>query len=86
MLKVGDSVIYTDPMRNDHAALVQTVWTQDMVNVVFVSADERKQDQYGRQIEHETSVGRYNSETNCYGRCFRDPGTDATFKPSPYET
>lgn len=83
MLKVGDPVIYTDPMRNDHAAMVTTIWTQDMINVVYVSADENKQDQYGRQIERETSVGRYSAVTNCYGRCFRDPGTEATFEPYP---
>lgn len=82
MPKVGDSVIYTDPVRVDHSAIVTTVWSADCVNVVYVSADEAKQDQYGRQIERETSVGRY-SEANCYGRCFRDPGVTATFKSMP---
>ena len=82
MLKVGDHVIYTDPTRKDHAALVTTIWTQDMINVLFVSSDEAKQDQYGRQIERETSVGRY-SENNCHGRCFRDLGVEAAFKEHP---
>jgi hypothetical protein len=80
--EIGQSVIYTDPQRRDHKALVTTVWGPDCVNVVYVSFDEAKQDQYGRQIERETSVGRFN-HSNCYGRCFRDLEVVAVFKDTP---
>jgi hypothetical protein len=53
--KVGDVVIYCDKYGNDHNALVTVFWG-DAVNLVIVSADKDKQDTYGRQIEHESSV------------------------------
>ena len=70
MLKVGDAVIFADGYREEHPALVTTVWTQDMINVAFISTNEAETDQYGRQIKRESSVGRH-SESNCYGRSFR---------------
>jgi hypothetical protein len=53
---LGDHVIFTDPKGNDHHALVQTVWTNPTINVLFVSSDENRRDSYGRQVEHATSV------------------------------
>lgn len=73
-VKVGDAVIFVDPIRNEHNAVVTAVWSPDCINVVFVSTDESKTDSYGRQIERETSVSRH-SDTNCFGRSFRPVGS-----------
>lgn len=58
--KVGDRVMYHDPKGNPFNALVTTVWSQTenpLVNLVFVSGDENRQDGFGRQLERATSVG-----------------------------
>jgi len=52
---VGDVVIWCDPSGRDHNALVQCVWSETCINVLFISPDENRQDSYGRQIEHATS-------------------------------
>ena len=62
-LKVGSSVIYIDPYRKLHNALVTNVFGSPGpglnqfcgCNLVFVVADESKVDPYGRQIERATS-------------------------------
>lgn len=81
-MKPGDTVIYTDEVRVDHNAIVTAVWGPDCINVVFASSEEGKTDSYGRQIERQTSVGRYSESFN-YGRCFRDVGVEAHFVSSP---
>lgn len=83
MTKIGDVVVYTDGYRRDHDALVTAVWGPNCVNVVFVSGDGAKEDTYGRQIERETSVGRYDAAGNNFGRCFRDVGVEAVFAERP---
>lgn len=55
-MKIGDSVTYVDARGIPHAALVTQVWTPTGVNVIFVDDDEKKTDDYGRQIRRETSV------------------------------
>jgi hypothetical protein len=61
-LKIGDHVVYVDPQRVEHAALVTHVWQQIAggplpgCNLTWVSADEARTDTYGRQIERNTSV------------------------------
>ena len=56
----GDMVIFVDPYGEEHNALVTAVWQnpsgEPSVNVVYVSDDLAKEDQYGRQIERNTSV------------------------------
>jgi hypothetical protein len=81
-MQVGDAVIYTDEIRNDHPALVTAVWGPECINVVFCSAGETKTDSCGRQIERQTSVARYTA-TNNYGRCFRAVGEEAAFVHHP---
>lgn len=63
---VGRPVIYADPVGKKHHGLITACWSvrQDnkpwCVNLVYVSSDPNKTDQYGRQIErHATSVLRY---------------------------
>lgn len=69
MINTGDNVIYTDEHRIDHLALVTMVWSIDCINLVHMSKDDKKTDDYGRQIERVTSVGR-KSETFNSGRHF----------------
>lgn len=71
MLKPGNIVLYADPTRKIHLALVTTAWSNDYINVVLVSPDEKMTDQYGRQIQRETSVPRLTDATKG-GRCFMD--------------
>lgn len=65
-VKIGDGVTFIDPLRNERAALVTHVWGPETypdangqfpaLNLVFVSGNPAKQDQFGTQIEHVTSV------------------------------
>lgn len=59
-VSLGQTVIFCDPEGNDHEALVTAVWSQECVNVVYVSPDESETDSYGRQIKRSTSVPRGN--------------------------
>lgn len=65
MVEIGDTVTYVDPVGQEHNALVTTVFSsghagddgpKPSVNLVYVSDDGTKADQYGRQIERSTSV------------------------------
>lgn len=55
VVKVCDTVVWHDAVGNPRPALVTAVWSQTCINVVFVSDDNNKQDNYGRQIERQTS-------------------------------
>lgn len=81
---VGSPVIYCDSHGVDHDALVTAVWNPFCVNVVFVSTDESKSDQYGRQIERETSI-QYMGPTSVHGVYFRMPGEDRVPYQPPQE-
>jgi hypothetical protein len=54
--KVGDHVIYVDPVARQHDALVTAVWGPTCINIVYVSGDKTRDDTYGRQIERQTSL------------------------------
>jgi hypothetical protein len=66
-----------DEVREEHFAIVNQVWQVDeegvpnYVNLVYVSDNPSKTDQYGRQIEHATSVLRFDPDINAAGRYFR---------------
>jgi len=77
-MKAGDAVIFTDTVRVDHNALVTDVHGPDCVNLLYVSKDSTKSDNYGRQIERASSVCRY-GDANHFGYCFRDVGVEAHF-------
>lgn len=77
--KVGDVVVWHDPTGKPHNALVQAVWTPTCINVVVVSSDESKTDQYGRQIEHQTSSTHKSSQL-VHGFYWRFPDEE----PNPY--
>jgi len=55
--KVGEHVVYHDTVGEPHEALITTVFGPQMVNVVYVSGDESRKDNYGRQIERASSCG-----------------------------
>ncbi len=57
-IAIGDSVIFTDAVAVEHQALVTAVWGtgNPAINIVFVSDDKARTDQYGRQLERHTSV------------------------------
>lgn len=52
---VGQPVVWHDSVGKAHNALVTAVWTPTCINVVIVSSDKNKSDDYGRQIERYTS-------------------------------
>ena len=58
----GYTVLFFDSLGHPHEAIVTSVFdrgdghTPPAVNVVYASPDESKTDQYGRQVERETSV------------------------------
>ena len=56
VVRVGQAVVYHDPVGKPFDAVVTAVWGPTCINVVFVSGDENKQDNYGRQIERQTSL------------------------------
>lgn len=63
-LNLCDRIIFVDAYAKQHEALVTAIWKNEYqgmqlpwgVNVVFVSDEENRTDNYGRQIVHETSV------------------------------
>lgn len=68
---VGQHIIWHDAKGEQHDALVTTVWNAGMVNLVVVSSNENEQDNYGRQIKHETSVYHRSSQFAVHGRYWR---------------
>ena len=59
--QIGDSVTYVDPVSKERAAIVTNVFGGNpdippSINVAFVSDDESRGDNYGRQLERQTSV------------------------------
>lgn len=68
-VKLGDSIVFIDSLRRSIPALVQAVhgtpyeWggkmCQPCINLIHLSQDENKIDQYGRQIEHVTSLSHF---------------------------
>ncbi|MGE0131881.1 MAG: hypothetical protein AB7U82_27675 [Blastocatellales bacterium] len=71
----GDIVIYHDPKGVGHSALVTCVWTgapEPLLNVVYVSGDDARQDSYGRQLERSTST-MHKSQSNVHGNYWRWP-------------
>ncbi len=76
----GQPVIYTDELGVDHHALITRWWgimdptsgTERGCNLLFVSGDERKNDECGRQMERATSVV-HRSAQPAHGRFWRWP-------------
>ena len=76
--RIGEAVLYVDPVGVVHPALVTKDWTADCINLVLVSSDEAKADSYGRQIERQTSL-MHASVVPVHGNYWRfvdEPGKD----------
>ena len=69
MVKKGEVVAFKDANGIVKPALVQFVHSATYINVVVISSNVDKEDSYGRQIEHETSVP-MREEGNIAGRHF----------------
>jgi hypothetical protein len=79
--QIGEHIIFTDSVGVDHDALVQCVWGPRCLNLIIVSGDDKKTDQYGRQIEHYTSMNHVAPEL-AYGYYWRYPGEQPnSYKP-----
>lgn len=88
---VGDVVVFHGPCGEAHNALVTAYWgeptlpdgsvnpTLGCLNLVFVSDDESRHDDYGRQIERNTSIS-YKSTEAVHGFYWRWPEDE----PNPY--
>lgn len=64
-MKIGDAVTYVDEYSRERPALVTTVGNDrpdTWVNLLFVSDDPARQDDYGRQIERRSSVSHQSSQ------------------------
>lgn len=73
--KTGDTVIYCDTKGVDHHALITVAWgatPTGCVNLLWVSGDESKTDQYGRQIERQSSCVHKTSQ-GAHGNYWRWP-------------
>ncbi len=73
--ELGQHVIYTDERSQDHDALTTAVWSETCINCLFVSSDETKKDDYGRQIERPSSVTK-GGPTTAHGRYWRFVGDE----------
>lgn len=54
--KLGQHVVFTDEDMEERDALVTFVHGEQCVNLIVVSKDIKKQDAYGMQTEHKTSI------------------------------
>lgn len=77
--KVGDVVIWHNSVGLPHKALVTAVWSPNCINLVVVSSDEKKTDDYGRQIERNTSSS-HGAEMKVHGFYWRFEDEE----PNPY--
>lgn len=76
---IGDVVVWHDPKGNAYNALVTTVWSKTMLNLVMVSNDENQKDGYGRQIQRQASAP-HKRVTNVHGFYWRFVDEE----PNPY--
>ena len=89
MVKIGDAVIFVDPVGQPRPALVTAVWGQYAtpmspapgVNLVIVSEDPFRDDTYGRQIERSTSVV-HQSNQPAHGNYWREVGDTSPLTPA----
>jgi len=76
---VGDTVVWHESDGKALKALVTAVWGPTCINLVVVSGDETKKDDYGRQIERRTSCS-YKDQNRVHGFYWRFEEDE----PNPY--
>jgi len=73
-VRIGDAVEYVDEYGHPHMALVTQNWGQGTqrpsINLLWISGDSSKTDQYGRQVERNTSVVHEDNQS-AHGRYWR---------------
>ena len=84
-MKTGELVIWHDAEGKAHDALVTCVWSDTCINVVFVSDDNNKTDNYGRQLERATSC-QHVSLAGAYGYYWRRVGEEPKEYKAPQAT
>jgi hypothetical protein len=75
-MKVGQAVMFTDELGVERPALLTCVHGGEeqpapYVNLVTISLEPNKTDQYGRQSEHFSSVTNESLKGTCPGRWYR---------------
>lgn len=87
--EVGDHVIFTDEKSQDHAALVTASWGSPengprcAINLLYVSDDPSRTDQYGRQIVRPSSVCNGSMMGVAHGYYWRWPSEEKKPYQSP---
>ena len=71
-VKLGQHVVWHESDGRPADAIVPAVWGPKCVNLVIVSLDENRKDEYGRQIERKTSCS-YKDMMNVHGFYWRFP-------------
>lgn len=86
-VKVGEPVIFIDSMRNRVPALVQAVHGDyGCINLTHISTDKNRTDQYGRQIEHVTSISYHSDQHPTVGYCWCFPDEEPVINESDVQT
>lgn len=90
MVKIGDAVVFVNPVALRLPALVTNVFEYHApgqepsptptINVVVVSTDEAEKDNYGRQTKRETSVP-HQKHSTAHGYYWREVGDESPFNP-----
>lgn len=83
--KVGQVVIYHDEVGMPAPGLVTAVWSPSTINILIVSTDENKQDDYGRQIERFSSRT-HKTYLNAHGNYWRFEDEEPNPIQNPLET
>lgn len=83
--KVGDTVIYVDPVARQHNALVTAVHGPTCINAVYVSGEESMTDTYGRQIARQSSLC-HKSVVGAHGNYYMLPGEEPNPVRAPQQT
>lgn len=83
-LRVGDHVVYVDPVGQARPALVTAIHgpsgAKTSINVVIVSSDHTMTDSYGRQLARVTSVS-HQTMQSAHGYYWRAIDSTAPFNP-----
>jgi len=81
MPEIGQAVIWHDNRGRAHNALVTAVWGPRCINILWVSSDESRKDDCGRQFERQTSAP-HKSQNDVHGFYWRFPDEEANpYKP-----
>jgi hypothetical protein len=84
MPKVGDHVIFHDPVGKPFNSLITAVWGPQMINLIRVCDDETMTDSYGCQTTRNTSCG-HASMMLVHGNYWRFPHEEPNPVAQPLE-